>query len=177
MGGKMNAGQKRVSGQIRAFCKKHAFMAQFSFKLFPLDLYNSYRQRIALCESGVVTVCVGATIDNWRDYPTRTLQRFLDAARRLVAAKLPAVTDRSQSHADASCVNQKTPTTIVSTSHFISKKAALKYYAVYDSDRSEVNRKIKDGELSIGTPAVPAGMSCSIDREEGRYFLKPKDKK
>ncbi len=87
MNGKMNAGQKRVSRQIRMFCKKHAYQAQFDFKLFPTDRYNCYGKRLALCEYGIVTISVGAIIDNWRDYPTRRLQQLLDSAIRLAEKK------------------------------------------------------------------------------------------
>jgi hypothetical protein len=160
MSGKMNAGQKRVSRQIRDFCKRHAYKAQFDFKLFPLDYYNQYGQRLALCEYGIVTIWVGAVIDNWRDYPTKKLQQFLDNAKKLVEK-------------DENKETVKNPTNvIVGTSNFVSKIKAIKYYKTQESDTVEVNRKIKDGEILIGKPNVPKGMSLCINHEEGRYFLK-----
>lgn len=163
MGSKMNAGQKRVSKQIREFCKKHAYMAQFDFKLFPLDLRND-TGRIALCESGIVTIYVGAIIDNWRDFPTRTLQRFLDAAKRLVAEKEPKVETPKVAAKPKFVTSWGTP-------NFVSKTAAIRYYKTQECDTAEVNRKIKDGEIEIGYPKVPEGMTLWIDHEEGRYML------
>ena len=82
---KMNPSQKRISSKIRKFCKEHAYQTQLGFKLFPTDLCDEYGRRIALCEYGVVTVYVGATIDNWREFPTRTLEKFLKSAQRVLA--------------------------------------------------------------------------------------------
>lgn len=79
---KMNKGQKRVSKQIRNFCKKHAYETQFNFKLFPTDYVDEFRRRIALCEYGIVTVSVGAIIEPWREFPTRTLEKFLKSAQK-----------------------------------------------------------------------------------------------
>lgn len=61
--------------------------------------------------------------------------------------------------------------TSTGTSNFVSKKAAIKYYQNYDCDVEEVNRKIKDGEIEIGRPKVPEGMTLWVNQEEGRYML------
>lgn len=57
------------------------------------------------------------------------------------------------------------------TSNFVSKRWAIRYYVSQGYNRKEVNRKIKDGEISIGEPVVPDGMTLKVDNEEGRYFL------
>ena len=88
MRGKMNPAQKRVSKEIRAFCKEHAHETQFRFKVCLTGLYDEYNCIVALTESGVVTCAGGgATIEPWRDFPTRTLQKFLNGAKRTIKGK------------------------------------------------------------------------------------------
>jgi hypothetical protein len=64
--------------------------------------------------------------------------------------------------------------TFSGTANFISKAAANKYYKSQGYDLAEVNRKIKDGEIFIGKPEVPKGMTLKVNREEGRYVLSGK---
>lgn len=95
MPSKMNNVQKKVSKEIRAFCKQYAYKAQFDFKLCLTGHKDCYGRTLCLCESGVVTVCVGATIDNWREFPTDTLRRLLKGAKKEVTKRptLEAVND------------------------------------------------------------------------------------
>jgi hypothetical protein len=193
MTGKMNPGQKRVSKQIRDFCKEHAYKCQFDFKLFALNLYNGNGHRLALCESGVVIVHGGAVIDNWREYPTRTLQQLLNAANRLLKKqqkeKKPVPTER------------KSPMT-TGTCNFVSINRAIDYYMIQECP-GEINRteglkkfkhvreddaeyirwakiigdmrhfideKIKAKEIAIGPPDLKSGESWRIN-DEGRYVI------
>lgn len=57
------------------------------------------------------------------------------------------------------------------TSHFVNLQAAIAYYQPYGSDSWEVNRKIKNGEISIGPPVLKSGQKLLIDQTEGRYFI------
>lgn len=59
------------------------------------------------------------------------------------------------------------------TSHFVSRQAAERYYRDYGyADVAEaVTRKIADGEIHIGKPALLAGQSLSIIPGEGRYQI------
>ena len=77
----MNESQKKVSRAIRALCKKHAYETQFDFKLIATDYHDMYGRRMALCEMGVVTICGGAIIDNWREFPTEVLRKLLENAK------------------------------------------------------------------------------------------------
>jgi len=57
------------------------------------------------------------------------------------------------------------------TCHFVTQRAAVKYYKSQECDRAEVLRKIKDGEIEIGPPVVKNMDRLIIDNEEGRYFI------
>ena len=87
MASKMNEAQKTVSKEIRAFCKKYAYKAGFDFKIHPSGYKDSYGGTLCLCENGVVIVWVGAIIENWREFPTRTLRQLLSGAKRLAKAQ------------------------------------------------------------------------------------------
>ena len=49
--------------------------------------------------------------------------------------------------------------TTYGTSHFLSRTAAMRYYSAYGYDNlgAAVDRKIAEGEISIGKPLVKAG--------------------
>lgn len=59
------------------------------------------------------------------------------------------------------------------TSHFVSKQAAVRYYRPYgyDEPTKAVERKIAEGEISIGAPVPKVGESVYLNAEEGRYFI------
>jgi hypothetical protein len=59
------------------------------------------------------------------------------------------------------------------TSHFVSRQAAERYYRDYGySDVAEaVARKIADGEIHIGKPALLVGQTLSVIPGEGRYQI------
>ena len=61
--------------------------------------------------------------------------------------------------------------TYLGTANFVSRAAATKYYKSQGYDLAEVKRKIKAGEIFIGKPEVPEGMTLKVHQEEGRYFL------
>lgn len=66
----------------------------------------------------------------------------------------------------------------VGTSHFTSRSAAIRYYLPYfDSlpeTREAVAAKLDSGEISLSPPIVRPGERYTVDREEGRYFIIPK---
>ena len=43
------------------------------------------------------------------------------------------------------------------TSHFASKRAAIRYYQPYGFDAPEIDRKIAENEINIGKPALKPG--------------------
>lgn len=62
--------------------------------------------------------------------------------------------------------------TIIGTSHFINRLAAISYYEAYEEDALQaVARKIGAGEIHIGPPQVRPGETLKVNREEGRYFI------
>lgn len=82
---KMNAGQRRVSLQIRRLCNAHAYKSGYGFKLIDTGLIDSYGRHIAICLRGVVVAMGhGCFVESWSEYPTRTLQRFLRNAIKQV---------------------------------------------------------------------------------------------
>lgn len=170
MRSKMNDGQKRVSKEIRAFCKLHAHETQFKFKLCLTGYVDYYNRTLALCESGIVTVWVGAIIEPWREFPTATLKKLLNGAKRELAKKNKANPPKVEPKVEVESPKTKVPSgTTWGTSNFVSKKAAFNYYKLYDCDAKEVNRKIRDGEISIGVPVVKEGRL--ILNDEGRYLI------
>ena len=64
--------------------------------------------------------------------------------------------------------------TFSGTPNFVNKRAATNYYKSQGYDLAEVNRKLRDGEIFIGKPVVPKGMTLKVNREEGRYVLSDK---
>lgn len=196
MTGKMNPGQKRVSKQIRDFCKEHAYKAQFDFKLFPLDLRNGNYHRLGLCESGVVIIHCGAIIDNWREYPTRTLQRLLNAANRLLEKKQketkPVPIERKSSMTTGTCnfvsidraidyyMPQEFPGEMTKTEglkHFKplrrhnNNPECIRWSKIVGDMRHLIDQKIKEKLVVIGPPVVKPGESCWIN-DEGRYVIR-----
>lgn len=63
--------------------------------------------------------------------------------------------------------------TIIGTHHFVSKRAAEKYYASqgHENSRFVVRTAIDVGCIVIGAPDVPAGAKLVIDTVEGRYKI------
>jgi hypothetical protein len=59
------------------------------------------------------------------------------------------------------------------TAHFESLAAAVRYYRPYgfENTAATVARKLAEGEIFIGPPALKAGQTLSLNREEGRYFV------
>jgi hypothetical protein len=60
------------------------------------------------------------------------------------------------------------------TSHFVSRRAAVRYYAspysaTTDEAERVVTRKLADGEIHIGAPTLKPGQRLSIIHGEGRY--------
>jgi hypothetical protein len=64
---------------------------------------------------------------------------------------------------------------IVGTSHFVSRKAAVKYYSDYEptitAAINEVNRKLAAGEIHIGKPSLQRGQSLRLIDNGTRYAV------
>ena len=60
------------------------------------------------------------------------------------------------------------------SSHFASRSAAERYYAAYGyADTADaVTRKLAEGEIHIGAPAVKPKKHAILNRNEDRYFIK-----
>ena len=65
----------------------------------------------------------------------------------------------------------------VGTSHFVSVRAANLYYLNFGYDSGDVLRKIAEGEIHIGKPALKPGQRLEIidsatgRRWDGRYAI------
>lgn len=57
------------------------------------------------------------------------------------------------------------------TNHFISLKAAIRYYKDYDIDEMQVEQKINEGSIIIGKPEAKPGQKIVLDQREGRYLI------
>lgn len=61
-------------------------------------------------------------------------------------------------------------TTLMGTANFVSKWDAIQYYKNQECDRTEVESKIKDGEIFIGPPVNLPGDTWVI--KNGRYHVR-----
>lgn len=59
----------------------------------------------------------------------------------------------------------------VGTSHFRSRDAAVAYYSAYGFDGHEVDKKIAEGEIAIGPPALKPGETLSTIDLNRRYAI------
>lgn len=57
------------------------------------------------------------------------------------------------------------------TSHFVSREAAVRYYAEYGENAADVDRKLREGIIAIGAPKVKRYEKLSIIPGEGRYQI------
>lgn len=58
------------------------------------------------------------------------------------------------------------------TSHFVSRRAAERYYSATEADPAgAVARKLADGEIHIGPPALKPDQRLSVIPGEGRYQI------
>jgi hypothetical protein len=57
------------------------------------------------------------------------------------------------------------------TSYFFSFGSACQYYKDYGYNSNDVERKLKDGEIHIGTPPLKENECLSSGNSEGRYFV------
>lgn len=66
---------------------------------------------------------------------------------------------------------------ITGTNHFISERAAGRYYRDYwpsatpDELRTWIAHKLEAGEIAIGRPDAPRGARVFVIRGEGRYAI------
>jgi hypothetical protein len=60
----------------------------------------------------------------------------------------------------------------IGTSHFISYKAAIKYYKDYhyEDTKAAVDRKLAEGEIHIGPPRIRPGELLTVN-DEARYII------
>lgn len=59
----------------------------------------------------------------------------------------------------------------VGTNHFRSRDAAVAYYSAYGFDGPEVDRKIAEGDIVIGPPALKPGETLSTIDLNRRYAV------
>ena len=62
--------------------------------------------------------------------------------------------------------------TLIGTANFVSRRAALKYYRLYNeagTNAAEVTRKENEGEIAYGPPKLKKGESLTV--REGRYHI------
>ena len=69
--------------------------------------------------------------------------------------------------------------TTYGTSYFVSTAAAIRYYRDYEGDnaRAAVQRKLTEGEIHIGKPALKPGQVLSIIDNGTRYAITEPDSK
>lgn len=60
---------------------------------------------------------------------------------------------------------------MIGTSYFVSKQAALKYYAYERATMVDINRKIDEGLIHIGKPELKPGQILSIIDDGTRYAV------
>jgi len=59
----------------------------------------------------------------------------------------------------------------IGTSHFVSVRAATRYYAAYGHGSSEVMEKLIAGEIHVGRPKlIPGQRLVVVDNETGRRW-------
>lgn len=57
------------------------------------------------------------------------------------------------------------------THHFVSRAAAIRYYARQGIDAHDVDEMLKEGAIAFGAPTPPPGNRVIIEPSEGRYFI------
>jgi hypothetical protein len=59
----------------------------------------------------------------------------------------------------------------VGTSYFMNRQMAIKYYSQYSYEdvETEVDRKLREGEIHLGPPLIPSGHKLRQD-DDGRYY-------
>lgn len=58
---------------------------------------------------------------------------------------------------------------IAGTEYFISRTAAIQYYAAYDYSANDVDNKIKTKEIHIGKPFLKANQKAVV--KDSRYWI------
>ena len=61
--------------------------------------------------------------------------------------------------------------TLQGTSHFVSFQRAVLYYSAYGCPREQVEKKLQDGEITIGVPQVTPKQRVILHPTEGRYLI------
>ena len=61
--------------------------------------------------------------------------------------------------------------TMYGTSHFVSLQRAVLYYSAYGYPREQVEKKLQDGEITIGVPQVTPKQRVILHPTEGRYYI------
>lgn len=64
----------------------------------------------------------------------------------------------------------KTTKTTTGTAHFLSLRAAVRYYATYGYSVGDVVKKLSEGAICLGRPRLKAGQALGINAE-GRYTI------
>ena len=61
--------------------------------------------------------------------------------------------------------------TMHGTCHFVSFQKAVLYYSAYGVPLEQVQKKLQDGEITIGVPQVTPKQRVILHPTEGRYFI------
>ena len=61
--------------------------------------------------------------------------------------------------------------TMHGTSHFVSFHRAVIYYSAYGVPLEQVQKKLQDGEITIGVPQVTPKQRVILHPTEGRYLI------
>ena len=65
--------------------------------------------------------------------------------------------------------------TTYGTSHFVTREAAIRYFAGYHYSADDVDWKIATGRIHIGPPTAGPGDTVTLDASEGRYLIRTAD--
>ena len=68
-------------------------------------------------------------------------------------------------------------TTRIGTSYFVSREAAIAYYALQGEDESTVGDKIADGLVKIGKPAILTGERLLVIDDGRRYAIEYEERR
>lgn len=65
----------------------------------------------------------------------------------------------------------------VGTSHFVSLRAAARYYKGQNENRRDVERKLREGLIHIGPPEIKAGERLEVIDNGTRYAIVSPERK
>ncbi len=143
---------------IQRWLKTREYMSGYGF-----PLYRCHDPGKALCRTGVVSCAGGGcVIDAWTCFTTQYLRRLFAQAKKAYTQ------DRLEK------LKSSKGTIIIGTSHFVSFKAACKYYSAqegWDGIYRLVKSKEAEGLIKIGAPLIKQGQRLKIVDNGTRYAI------